>query len=493
MTEKPLQFVIPTHRLRDVGEAVEAYDDNFRRCGQTAPIHVFDDSPQASHDKYFAQLERAKTHNDLFYTGPAEKEEFISYICKRLKDRKLDMLVRNLFRPSYGGNRNFTLMYTLGEHMVSADDDMRPYALIEDSPETLRSDEISRGKLIPRGENGHTRKSYDILQSFRDILGKPVADAPPNYERGELLNDTSMDLENNTSLGLVRENSLFLQEGKVSKNAIVKMAQTFRTGTNDIDAADYIDLFLEDHDRQDAEALNDHYVLVNFRPCVTSLNWRMDCGVAGYDNTTGLPPFFPTRLRFEDYIFRLWIQQPGFAAAHVDSAQTHIKNNYMRAPLAAELLNESICSLLKQKIRTSMRKVDETGISFEYDGAVSIKDSQTMLETARCLHAKVQNAEGAAKSDDRRRALSHFATTLERTFYDFEPDFFQQNVSRIVDDEVRLIRSSLEIWPTLLEIVFFRKACHSLPMRRLKQSGPAPRKPSEMVRLTARGEKPAMT
>ena len=55
--------------------------------------------------------------------------------------------MRNLFRPSYGGNRNYTLMYTLGHLMVSSDDDMRPYALVEDSPESLGQDEISRGKL----------------------------------------------------------------------------------------------------------------------------------------------------------------------------------------------------------------------------------------------------------------------------------------------------------------------------------------------------------
>ena len=60
----------------------------------------------------------------------------------------------------------------------------------------------------------------------------------------------------------------------------------------------------------------------------------MDCGVAGYDNTFGLPPFFPTRLRFEDYIYRLWVQQDGIAAAHVDAAQNHIRSNYMRNPPA---------------------------------------------------------------------------------------------------------------------------------------------------------------
>ena len=355
----------------------------------------------------------------------------------------------------------------------------RAYALIEDSPESLADDEISRGKLIPRGANGHTRKSFDILQSFRDILGKTVNQAPPNYERGELLVDTAMDLETNTSLGLARENSLFLREGKVSRTAIVKMAQTFRTGTNDIDAADYIDMFLADHEREDAEALNDTYVLVNFRPCVTSINWRMDCGVAGYDNSTGLPPFFPTRLRFEDYIYRLWVQQPSVAAAHVDSAQTHIKNNYMREPLASELFNEAICTLLKKKIRTSMRKIDDVSISFDYEGAVTREDSEEILDGAQVLHARLIDAQGHARSEERRQALALFAASLARTFYDFEPDFFQQNVSRMVDDEVGLIRSSLEIWPTLLEIVHFRKNCHSLPMRHVKNLERNSRKTSE--------------
>lgn len=468
MTDAQLQFVIPTYRLRDVGETVEAYDANFERSGQTAPIVVFDDSSVANHDKYFSVLEATRTHNELWYVGPAEKEQFVSYICRRLRDRKLDVLVRNLFRPSYGGNRNFTLMYTLGDLMVSADDDMRPYALIEDSPESLGDHEISRGKLIPRGANGHTRKSYDIIESFRDILGRTVGEAPANYARGELIRDSAMDLETNNSLGLARENALTIEEGHVSRNAVVKMAQTFRTGTNDIDAVDYVDMFLDDHDELNAEALNETYVLVNFRPCVTNKNWRMDCGVAGYDNRTGLPPFFPTRLRFEDYIYRLWVQQPNIAAAHVDSAQTHIKNNYMRNPLPSEVFNEAICHLLKRKFRETLRKTDELTIAFDYDGAVSLQDTEEMLDTARSIHARVLAAKESARTDERREALGHFAVNLSRTFYDFEPDFFQQNVSRLVDDEVGLIRSALEIWPTLLEIVYFKKNCHRLPMRRVR-------------------------
>ncbi len=468
MSDPDLRFVIPTYRLRDVGETVEAYDENFLRSGQTAPIMVFDDSSLANHEKYYAALEETRTHNEVWYVGPAEKEQFVSHICRRLKDRKLDVLVRNLFRPSYGGNRNFTLMYTLGDLMVSADDDMRPYGLIEDSPEALSENEMSRGKLIPRGANGHCRKSFDILQSFRDILGKTVADAPANYDQGDHLVDSAMDLETNNSLGFCRDNALTLQPGKLPRNGVVKMAQSYRTGTNDIDAVDFVDMFLDAPDEIDAERLNDTYVLVNFRPCLTNLNWRMDCGVAGYDNRTGLPPFFPTRLRFEDYIYRLWIQQTGFVAAHVDSAQTHIKNTYMRNPLASEVFNEAICKLLKQKFRTTLKKTDEFSIAFDYEGTVTLEDSQLILEEARALHARVTDSIARAGSEERRMALAQFAAGLSRTFYDFEPDFFQQNVSRMVDDEVGLIRSALEIWPTLLEIVYFRRHCHSLPMRRVR-------------------------
>jgi glycosyltransferase involved in cell wall biosynthesis len=468
MIDTALSFVIPTYRLRDVGDAVRAYDENFYRNGHTVPIIVFDDSSAANHDKYYANLEHTRTHNELFYVGPREKEQLITTICTRLRDKKLDVLVRNLFRPSYGGNRNFGLMYTLGDLIVSADDDMRPFGLIEDSPESLGEREVSRGKLLPRGVNGHTRKSFDVLRSFRDVLGKTTVEAPSNYERGALLLDTSVDLESNCSIGLSRENSLLLEEGRVPRRAIIKMGQTFRTGTNDIDAVDFIDMFLEDHTQTDAESLNDTYVLVNFRLCVTDKNWRMDCGVAGYDNTHGLPPFFPTRLRFEDYIYRLWIQQPQIAAAHVDSVQTHIKSNYMRNPLASEAFNEAICGLLKRKIRESVGKRDELTIGFDYDGSVSLQDTKEILDSAAALHSRVLEAKTSARSEARSQALALFSASLSRAFYDFEPDFFQQNVSRIVSDEVGRIRSSLEIWPTLLEIVYFQRKCRTLPIRLVK-------------------------
>jgi hypothetical protein len=465
--DRDLSFVIPTHRLREVGATIEEYDEHLWRNGHSVRMLIFDDSSPVNQQKYYPQLEQTCTHQPIYYVGSKEKEQFLAYLNTRLRDRRLDALVRNLFRPSYGGNRNFTLMYTLGDLMVSSDDDMRPYSLVEYSPESLRVDEVSRGRLHRNGQNGYTQKSFDIISAFLDVLGKPARQVPDNYERGAFLLDTSMDLETNATTGLARENSLMLQRGTVPDDAVVKMAQTFRSGTNDIDAVDFVEMFLEDEDQTSLDDLNEKYVLVNFRPVVTKKNWRMDCGVAGYDNSFGLPPFFPTRLRFEDYIYRLWVQQEGIAAAHVDAAQNHIKSNYMRNPPAAEIFNEEVCNLLKRKIKDSVTQLDSLSIEFGYEGEVTAEDACQILEKISALHARALRAAETAKDQSRAQALRLFATNLDKAFYGFEPDFFQQNLLRIVDDVIGVIKASIQLWPTLVEIAYFQKRRGGLPETRV--------------------------
>jgi len=224
-------------------------------------------------------------------------------------------------------------------------------------------------------------------------------------------------------------------------------------------------MYLNDEKQSHSELhqFNDVYVLDNFRPVVTNKNWRIDCGVAGYDNRLGLPPFFPTRLRFEDYIYRLWIQQDGVVSAHTDAVQTHIKNNYMRNPLAMDVFNEEICTLLKKKIKGSLVSVDDLSIRFSYQGEVSLQYSEEILERITTVHNRIPKVASSTKNEGRKRALILFAENLARSFYGFEPDFSQQNVSRIVDDVVSQIQASLEIWPTLIEICYFHKDKREFP------------------------------
>jgi hypothetical protein len=194
----------------------------------------------------------------------------------------------------------------------------------------------------------------------------------------------------------------------------------------------------------------------------------MDCGVAGYDNSFGLPPFFPTRLRFEDYIYRLWVQQEGVAAAHVDSAQTHIRSNYMRNPPSAEIFNEEVANLIKRKIKGSLSRVDDLSIDFAYEGEVTTEDAEGILARIQALHRRAVAAAAIAVDPRRAEALRVFAANLDKAFYGFEPDFFQYNLLRIVDDVVSGIKGSLELWPTLVEICYLQKGRKGLPQLRVE-------------------------
>lgn len=109
---------------------------------------------------------------DLTFVIPTyrlRKEQFLTHLATRLRDKKLGALVKSLFRPSYGGNRNCTLMYTLGELMVSSDDDMRPYALMDTHPESLADHEIAHGKLVKAGRDRVVRKSFDMLTALLEV------------------------------------------------------------------------------------------------------------------------------------------------------------------------------------------------------------------------------------------------------------------------------------------------------------------------------------
>jgi hypothetical protein len=96
-----------------------------------------------------------------------------------------------------------------------------------------------------------------------------------------------------------------------------------------------------------------------------------------------------------------------------------------------------------------------------------LQDSEEILGKITAVHNRILKAASSTKNEGRKKALILFAENLARCFYGFEPDFFQQNVSRIVDDVVSQIHASLEIWPTLIEICYFHKDKREFPQRRI--------------------------
>jgi Mg/Co/Ni transporter MgtE len=102
------------------------------------------------------------------------------------------------------------------------------------------------------------------------------------------------------------------------------------------------------------------------------------------------------------------------------------------------------------------------------DSAVSADDAQTILEKISSLHRRALAAADSASSPERSQALRQFAGNLDKAFYGFEPDFFHQNLLRIVGDVIDVIRASIQLWPSLVEICYFQKKRRGLPSIRVR-------------------------
>ena len=107
-------------------------------------------------------------------------------------------------------------------------------------------------------------------------------------------------------------------------------------------------------------------------------------------------------------------------------------------------------------------------IAFDYEGEVTAQDAQEILDKiTECTGARWRPPR-ATNNPERAEALRLFAANLQKAFYGFEPDFFQQNLLRIVDDVISVIKGSIELWPTLVEICYFQKSRKGLPQIRVK-------------------------
>src|SRR5262249_1119611 len=132
-------------------------------------------------------------------------------------------------------------------------------------------------------------------------------------------------------------------------------------------------------------------------------------------------------------------------------------------PVAAEIFNEEVSNLLKGKIKASVMRIDELSIAFDYEGEVTDDDARSILDKVAVMYGKALEAAERASRPERKQALGRFATNLQEAFYSFEPDFFHQNLVRIVGDVVNTIKGSIELWPSLVEMCYFEKNRRGLP------------------------------
>lgn len=462
-------FTLPTYRIKHINDTLKSYTDNFKKYGHTDhSIIIFDDSMPELAAKYNEGIDSSYFSNPLFYVGAKEKEEFKILIKTKLKDKISDLEIHQIFRSSYGGNRNFTALYTLNGLMISSDDDMRPYGYI-DRKQNLNNLEICKGHLVKKEKfHGVSKVNFDFFGKFLEVLGKKERDIPKQYVRGDYVVDSAMDLSTNASNGLEESNTLSVIPGSIKPDQKVAMALTYRTGTADIDAVDFIQMIINDSSYNDFDELRDFYVIDDLRPAITNKNYRMDCGVAGYDNSVGIPPFIPSFLRFEDYLYRLWVQQDGILGAHIDAIQHHLKNNYMRFNHAFEVYNEEITNLIKRNINKSSWKADQNNVQFDYDGSISWHESQEIFEKIQNLNSEISSIISKETNETRKHQFLKIKIGLSEYFNNFDNEVFYHQLSKVVRQEVLGLKTTTKLWPNLIEEISSVRS--KLPMKIIPKS-----------------------
>src|SRR5262245_4821361 len=106
----------------------------------------------------------------------------------------------------------------------------------------------------------------------------------------------------------------------------------------------------------------------------------------------------------------------------------------MRNPPAAATFTEEVANLLKRKINSTVTQQDELSIAFDYEGDVTGEDAEEILGKIVAVHRRAMQAAEVQGNLQQAEALRLFPANLEKAFYGFEPDFFEQNLLRVVND-----------------------------------------------------------
>ena len=461
-------LAIPTYRPNDIAKTVGLYAANFMKFGHQIPISVFDDSNEAgalaSKDglRFISQSLRGK--QPILYVGPLEKRAYLTQLKEKFGSGNADTIDK-IFRPSYGGNRNFILAYTVGKKFVSVDDDMRPEGIFLGN----RQDDkgiISRGSFIPEDEARNiTPQQQDIMKGYLKFIGI-TAGKHRRIIRGYDVQDSNVDSQYGNTTGNLDASIVTATNGEVPDSAVIKIVQTHLTGDGDIDSEDLVNIFM---DTGSVDILSGHlpkkYVIESCSEAVTSNNARLTGALLGYDNTEGGIYFLPTKFRCEDFIWRVHLENRNdIASAYTEHAQTHARSLSVRNSIARDWFNELISQIVKKTIRDS---VDETGshsMTFHNPEPVS-------LETAAEIENKVREKQKqAAKKAEKLTAPLEFGpylqferemnTILNDDIYSTEA--FAARLTRIIENEFKLFNKTAELWPSILE--YSTETANNLPM-----------------------------
>ena len=455
MSYPELILAIPTYRSSDIAQSVKNYAENFDKYGHKVPIMVFDDSKTPNHrisEGSLRILSEQFPDQEIVYVGPHEKSRFKSFLTDNLS-KENGALVETLFRPSYGGNRNFIMAYTIGNYFVSVDDDMIPQAKTSYKDSTF--DVVSKGKFVSQEEFANTNSDdQDIISGYLRFFGTRVGEHN-DIISGFDLKDSNTDEYNNTK-GPLEESVITLIEGNLNPNAKIKFIQTHLTGDADIDSSDFVNLFMETGLEDILSGkLPKKFILESFKPVISQNNMRLTGAVLGYDNTEGGVYFLPTSFRFEDYVWRINIEQDhNSACAYTENAQTHIRSLSVRNSIAKDWYNEMLALEMKKRVRDSMIRIGENKISFNPPEPISEEVAESIYTQILMKRNEASKISRSIKKNG--SPYMRFAGELDSMLKDDlgNPRILSSNLTKKVEEEFDAYNKTASIWPEILSLCF---------------------------------------
>ncbi|MDP7520762.1 MAG: hypothetical protein QF567_00820 [Candidatus Pacearchaeota archaeon] len=454
---------IPTYRSQQIAITVNTYAQNFKRFNHTVPIFVFDDSNETQSkisEKCLLDLSKQLGNTqEINYVGPIQKQLFLENLQKRFGQQNARNIGR-IFKPSYGGNRNFSLVYTLGKTFISVDDDIVPAGLFTNQYDTqlkegIRPNIISKGSFMYEREIKHMKLvEQDVVKGYTKFLGTSVKDHSSKVRTGKRISDPDVDSLGVTT-GKLEDRVMKIVNGRISPEARIKVVQTHLSGDADMDSADLINLFVETGVGDILSGrLPKKYIIEKCREAITFSNERLTGAVLGYDNSEGAIYFLPTNFRCEDFIWRVHLEKRlDIASAYTEHVQTHNRSLLVRESISQDWFNELIAQRLKRRIRDSIKNVGRFSMEFHTPYGVSL---ETAKDIKRRIEEKYNQATKKIKSNNKSSVnYQKFVQELEFILENeiISPKKFANKLTKVVLDEFSLFNKTAKIWPKILEYV----------------------------------------
>jgi hypothetical protein len=450
-----LNLAIPTYRSGDIAQTVSRYAQNFSRYDHEVPILVFDDSDRKGARVSEGSLRVAAKRfpgQEVKYVGPHEKAKFLRKLVQKVGSEHEDTIGR-IFRPSYGGNRNFVLAYTLGNHFISVDDDMTPKGIFTGEPVSYSEGVISQGRfLLERDMEQFPLVEQDVVGGYRKFLGTKVGDHIGKVTMGGKVSDPNVDNLGFTS-GDLESSVLIAHPGKIREDATIKIVQSHLTGDADVDSVDLVNIFMKTGVGEILEGhLPKKHVLDTCSEAVVSCNNRLTGAVLGYDNSNGGIYFLPTTFRCEDFIWRMHLESiPDVASAYTAQAQTHSRSVSVRNSVVADWYNELTAQVIKGLMMEHVSTIGAHSMEFDSPGEVPIEVAEKIERLLR--EKRDQAIENSMSATEKAPNFLRFAGELDSILNDDigSPEEFASGLSGLIREEFDWFNRTSAIWPKVLE------------------------------------------